>query len=71
MGRLAGWEVAQVGRTRSLLQLKGETRTIAASRNINELGHEGGGHVDEGYYRCLCEIGAKLALTEPGVVLGE
>jgi hypothetical protein len=38
---------------------------------VHEIGHEGGGHVDEGYYRCLCEIGAKLALTEPGVVLGE
>jgi hypothetical protein len=38
---------------------------------VHELGHEGGGHVDEGYYRCLCEIGAKLALIEPREVLGE
>ncbi len=38
---------------------------------IHELGHVGGGHVDEGYYRALCKIGAALALAEPKDLLGE
>ncbi len=29
----------------------------------------GGGHVEEGYYRRLCKIGAKLALVAPQELL--
>jgi hypothetical protein len=37
----------------------------------HEVAHHEGGHVDESYYRCLSRMAAKLALMEPGVVLGE
>ncbi len=37
---------------------------------IHELGHVGGGHVDEGYYGALCKIGAALALADPAELEG-